>query len=265
MSDYREQLVRATSVADCRVLVTGGGSGIGRSVCRQLAAGDARVMITDLSEDAAEETRQICVEDGADVNSLLAVPLDVTNDDALGDVVETCETVFGGLNVLVNNAGIFQPSPLSAESFEDVWQKSFAVLLEAQKNLVLKALPALRRAESARIVNTASTEGLGATPNHAAYVSAKHAVIGLTRSLAVDLGKEGITVNAVCPGPIHTGITADIDDEAKATFARRRTAARRYGTPDEVAHMVVSLCQPGASYITGSTVVVDGGMMARNA
>ncbi len=88
---------------------------------------------------------------------------------------------------------------------------------------------------------------------------------GLTRALAVELGKEGITVNCICPGPIDTGMTANVSDTDKETFAHRRTALRRYGLPEEVAHMTVSLCLPAASYITGATIPVDGGLMARNA
>ena len=94
---------------------------------------------------------------------------------------------------------------------------------------------------------------------------AKAAVTGLTRALAVELGKEGITVNCICPGPINTGMTAGIADADKTTFAHRRTAMRRYGQPEEVAHITLSLCLPAASYITGVTIPVDGGLMARNA
>ena len=88
---------------------------------------------------------------------------------------------------------------------------------------------------------------------------------GLTRALAVELGKEGITVNCICPGPINTGMTQAIPEADKTTFAARRTAVRRYGEPEEVAHITLSLCLPAASYITGATIPVDGGLMARNA
>ena len=94
---------------------------------------------------------------------------------------------------------------------------------------------------------------------------AKHASVGLTRAMAVDLGKEGITVNCVCPGPIHTGITAAIPEADKTLFANRRTALRRYGEPEEVAHAILGLVLPAASYITGAVLVVDGGLSIRNA
>jgi 3-oxoacyl-[acyl-carrier protein] reductase len=115
------------------------------------------------------------------------------------------------------------------------------------------------------LVNVASTEALGATRGNGIYTVAKHGVVGLTRALAVDLGREGITVNAICPGPIKTGMTEPIPDEQKIIFAKRRTALGRYGEPAEVADMMLSLCLPPASYITRAMVVVDGGLTARNA
>ena len=126
-------------------------------------------------------------------------------------------------------------------------------------------LPHLRESSSPRIVNIASTEGLGATAGISPYTAAKHGVIGLTRSLAVELGKEGITVNCICPGPIHTGMTERIPDEAKQIYARRRTALRRYGDPEEVAQATLSLCLPAASFITGVALPVDGGLTVRRA
>ena len=113
-------------------------------------------------------------------------------------------------------------------------------------------------------MNIASTEGLGATPYLSAYTASKHGVIGLTRALAVELGRRGITVNCVCPGPIHTGMTALIPDEDKARFARRRVPVGRYGSPEEVAHATLSLVLPAASFINAAVLVVDGGLTAQN-
>ena len=139
------------------------------------------------------------------------------------------------------------------------------VLLTSHQRIIRAALPHLRRSKAARIVNIASTEALGATNRDSPYSAAKAGVTGLTRALAVELGREGITVNCICPGPIHTGMTSNVPDADKQTFAKRRTAMGRYGAPEEVAHMTVSLCLPAASYITGVTIPVDGGLMARNA
>ena len=127
------------------------------------------------------------------------------------------------------------------------------------------ALPHLRTSNAARIVNIASTEAFGATARNSACVAAKHGVAGLTKALAVDLGKEGITVNAICPGPVLTGLTEKIPENDRNTFAHRRTALRRYADPVEIAHMILSLCLPAASYVTGAVIPVDGGMIARNA
>ena len=112
-------------------------------------------------------------------------------------------------------------------------------------------------------MNVASTEALGAQRGSAPYTAAKHAVVGLTRSLAVDLGRRDITVNAVCPGPILTGMTEVIPAEHRERFARRRTAVGRYGSPEEVAHVVLSLALPASSFITGAVIPVDGGQTTR--
>jgi 3-oxoacyl-[acyl-carrier protein] reductase len=139
-----------------------------------------------------------------------------------------------------------------------------AVNLTAQALLIRALLPHLQRNRDGRIVNIASTEGLGATGTISAYTASKHGVIGLTRSLAVELGATGVTVNCICPGCIHTGMTAPIQDADKDRFARRRVPLRRYGEPEEVAHATLSLVLPAASYINGAVLVVDGGMLAKN-
>jgi 3-oxoacyl-[acyl-carrier protein] reductase len=130
--------------------------------------------------------------------------------------------------------------------------------------LIRAALPHLQKSGEGRIVNIASTEGLGASAGGSPYTAAKHGVVGLTRSLAVELGKTGVTVNCICPGPIHTGMTAVIPDEAKTKFARRRVPLRRYGDPEEVAHGTLNFCLPASSYMNGVIMQVDGGMISQN-
>jgi 3-oxoacyl-[acyl-carrier protein] reductase len=148
--------------------------------------------------------------------------------------------------------------------FDEVWAATLAVNLTAQARMVRAVLPFLAAAEGGRVVNIASTEGLIATAGITAYTASKHGVIGLTKSLAVELGRTGVTVNCVCPGPITTAMTASIPDEVKEVYARRRVPLRRYGDPEEVAHMTLSLVLPAASFVTGSIVVVDGGMTIRH-
>jgi 3-oxoacyl-[acyl-carrier protein] reductase len=155
-------------------------------------------------------------------------------------------------------------APTDSDRFDEVWERTLAVNLTAHTYTIRACLPHLTRDGEGRIVNIASTEGLGATAELPAYTASKTGVIGLTRSLAVELGKRGVTVNCVCPGPIRTGMTAGIPDDAKEKFARRRVPLRRYGDPEEVAHGTLSLVLPAASYINGAVLVVDGGMMAQN-
>jgi 3-oxoacyl-[acyl-carrier protein] reductase len=180
-------------------------------------------------------------------------------------VVAQIVAKWGRIDAVVNNAGIPAFSAIDSENYEAVWERSISVLLTAQQRVIRAALPHLRKSAAPRIVNIASTEALGATARDSPYAAAKAGVTGLTRALAVELGPEGITVNCICPGPIRTAMTAAIKEEDKATYAKRRTAMRRYGLPEEVAHMTVSLCLPAASFITGVTIPVDGGLMARNA
>jgi len=138
-------------------------------------------------------------------------------------------------------------------------------MLTGHTRTIRAALPHLRRSDAGRIVNIASTEALGATRFGSPYSAAKAGVIGLTRSLAVELGREGITVNCICPGPINTGMTEAIPDDQKAIFAKRRTAIGRYGDPEEVAHGTLNFCLPASRYMTGAVLPVDGGLTIKNA
>jgi 3-oxoacyl-[acyl-carrier protein] reductase len=248
------------SIAGRCAIVTGAASGMGRATALLLAAEGAKVAVTDLDAAACE---RVAAEAGPNA---YAFALDVSDSDAIAAVVPRIAAALGGIDILINNAGISAFAPLDAGAqYEEVWARALAVMLTGQQRMVRAALPFLRQSDAARIVNIASTEGLGATAGDTPYVAAKSGVVGLTRGLAVDLGKEGITVNCICPGPIRTEMTAGVEEDAKKEFARRRTALRRYGDPEEVAHMTLSLVLPAASYITGAIIPVDGGLMARNA
>ncbi len=259
MSDFK-QLSR--SVAGLTVLVTGAASGMGRATARVFAAEGANVAVTDFVAGGAEAVAAEIVGNGGTAK---AWTLDVANRDNINAVVNEIAAHFGGLDIVVNNAGISVATPIDGDGYDAAWEKSIAVLLTAHPRIIRAALPYLRKSRSPRIVNIASTEALGATALHSPYSAAKAGVVGLTRSLAVELGRDGITVNCICPGPITTGMTARINDEHKAIYARRRTALGRYGDPEEVAHMTLSLCLPAASFLTGAIIPVDGGLMARNA
>jgi 3-oxoacyl-[acyl-carrier protein] reductase len=242
-------------------IVTGAGSGMGEATAHLLAAAGASVAVTDLG-DRADAVARAIVDRG---DTARAWAMDVADPASIAQVTAEVVEAFGGIAIIVNNAGISRNLAIDAPDYDDEWDRHLAVLLTAHQRLIRAALPHLRAAAHPRIVNIASTEALGATSGFSAYSAAKAGVTGLTRSLAVELGRAGITVNCICPGPIETGMTAAVPDDAKATYAHRRTALRRYGLPVEVAHMTLSLCVPAASYITGAVIPVDGGLMARNA
>jgi 3-oxoacyl-[acyl-carrier protein] reductase len=250
------------SVAGKIVLVTGAASGMGRATAFVFADEGAKVAVTDVRAEGAEAVAAEITSAGGEA---AAWKLDVANGEEVKRVIDATADRFGGLDILINNAGIALIAPIDAEDYEARWARSIDVLLTAHIRTIRAALPYLRKSSSPRIVNIASTEGLGATARNSPYNAAKTGVIGLTRGLAVELGREGITVNCICPGPIRTGMTESIPEEQKEEYARRRTALRRYGDPEEVAQMTVSLCLPAASFCTGVTLQVDGGLTIRRA
>ncbi len=224
------------SVAGRVAIVTGAASGMGRATALLLAREGAKVAVTDLDPAAC---KAVAAEAGDGAH---AFALDVSDGEAIKRVVADVAAHFGGIDILINNAGVSSFCPLDAgDDYDAIWHRAIAVMLTAHQRMVRAALPWLP------------------------YVAAKTGVTGLTRGLAVDLGKDGITVNCICPGPIRTAMTDKVPDADKAIFARRRTALRRYGEPEEVAHVTLSLVLPAASYITGAVIPVDGGLMARNA
>jgi 3-oxoacyl-[acyl-carrier protein] reductase len=243
-------------------LVTGAASGMGRATAHLFADEGAHVAVTDLDQSKVDAVVAEIVEAGG---SAAGWALDVADAERARQVVGEIVERFGGLDIVVNNAGISRFAPIDAETYEDDWAISLEVLLTAQTRIIRAALPHLRQSDSARIVNIASTEGWGATKFGSPYTAAKHGVIGLTKSLAVELGREGITVNCICPGPILTGMTEAIPDADKQIFAKRRTAIGRYGIPEEVAHGTLNFCLPASRYMTGAVLPVDGGLLIKNA
>ena len=250
------------SIAGRAALVTGAASGMGRATAHLFADEGAHVAVTDLSQDAVAAVVREITDAGGNAHGWA---MDVRDGARVKQVIDEAAARFGRLDILVNNAGLALMTPIDGSDFEELWATSLDILLTAHTRTVRAALPYLRRSDAARIVNIASTEGLGATRFASAYTAAKHGVIGLTRALAVELGREGITVNCICPGPIRTGITDGIPEEAKKEFARRRTILGRYGEPEEVAHATLAFVLPAASFTTGAYLVVDGGVTVRNA
>ncbi len=249
------------SIAGKVAVVTGAASGMGRATVRLFADQGAKVAALDVN---AESLNAVVGEIGAEY-PVKDWALDLADKDAINETFAAIADHFGGIDILVNNAGISLFAPIDSDEYETAWARSLAVLLTAHTRTIRAALPWLRKAEHPRIVNIASTEAFGATKFGSPYTAAKTGVVGLTRSLAVELGGEGITVNCICPGPIHTGMTQRIPDDAKQEFARRRTALKRYGSPEEVAHMTLALVLPAAGFTTGVALPVDGGLLVRNA
>ena len=259
MSDHKHL---SRSVKGSRVLITGAASGMGRATARVFADEGAVVAVTDFDAKGAEAVAAEIRDKGQHAT---AWALDVADPKAIKRVVAEIAAAFGGLDIVINNAGISGISTIDGDGYEDLWERHIAILLASHPRVIRAALPHLRQSKHPRIVNIASTEALGATATHSTYSAAKAGVTGLTRSLAVELGPEGITVNCICPGPITTAMTDRVSAEHKTIYAKRRTALKRYGDPEEVAHMTLSLCLPAASFLTGTVIPVDGGLMARNA
>jgi 3-oxoacyl-[acyl-carrier protein] reductase len=259
MSDFKEL---SRSVKGLTALVTGAASGMGRATAQLFAVEGANVAVTDFAEDGARAVADAIAARGG---AAKAWRLDVASGEEIRAVVDQVAGHFGGLDIVVNNAGISIRVAIGDDGYEEAFARALAVMLTAHPRIIRASLPYLRKSRCPRIVNIASTEALGATALHSPYSAAKAGVTGLTRSLAVELGREGITVNCICPGPIRTAITDRIPEEHKTIYAKRRTALGRYGDSVEVAHMTLSLCLPAASFLTGAVIPVDGGLMARNA
>lgn len=256
---------RSRSVAGKRVLVTGAASGMGRATAHLFADEGARVAVNDLHADGVQAVVDEIV-DAHGSDAAIAVPCDIADAAALEQLVTDVVGAFGGLDVVINNAGVALGSSafMSLGDFDDNWQRSMDVNVTAQARLIHLAREHLAASGEGRVVNIASTETIVTTAGMAAYTASKAAVVGLTKSFAVELGRHGITVNCICPGPIRTGMTAGITDADKETYARRRVPLRRYGDPEEVAQITLSMCLPAASFLNGAIVPVDGGMSIRH-
>lgn len=249
-----------------RVIVTGSGSGMGRATAHLFADEGAKVLVVDRNP----ETVQIVVdeiESSHGPGSALGASGDVSLESDRQEIVRRITDAWAGVDILVNNAGVSLVSSVFSdeELFASNWDQTLAINVSAHAHMIRACLPHLMKApHGGRIVNVASTEAIVATGGLSAYTASKHAVIGLTKSFAVELGRHNITVNAVCPGPIETAMTAGLSDEAKEKYARRKVPVRRYGMPEEVAHMTLSLCLPASSFVNGAAIVVDGGMSIKH-
>jgi len=247
-------------------LVTGGGNGIGRAACVAFARHGAKVVAVDRDGAAAEATAGIVRQNGGEA---LAVTADVTKSAEVQAYVKATIDKFGRVDCFFNNAGIEGKVMPIAEYDEAVFDAVIGVNLKGVFLGLRHVLPQMIRQKSGAVVNTASVAGLVGTPGMPAYVASKHAVLGLTKTAAGEVARQGIRVNAVCPGPVDTRMIHALEEQLSpadpAAMGVRYQAAMptgRYTTVEEIANMVLFLCSDLASNTTGGQFVVDGGRTA---
>jgi NAD(P)-dependent dehydrogenase (short-subunit alcohol dehydrogenase family) len=243
-------------------LITGAGSGIGHHSARRFAAEGARVVAVDLDAEAAADTVEQVRAAGAEAT---AVAADVSTDDGCAAMVEAAVSAYGRLDVLFNNAGVMVPGDDDAvATSEAIWDRTMGVNAKGVFLGCKHGIPALRRSGGGSIINTASFVALmGAATPQIAYTASKGAVLALTRELAVIHAREGIRVNALCPGPLRTELLMKfLDTEDKRHRRLVHIPMGRFGEATEIAEAALFLASDESSFVTGTDFVVDGGITA---
>ena len=270
--NLKQPLARSERILQGRVaVVTGSTSGIGLGIARELAAAGADVVLNGFGrpEEIQETTAAVARDHGVRTTFSGA---DMSNPTSIEDLIATALDTYGRLDILVNNAGIQHVSPLDRFPVEK-WDAVLAINLSSAFHTTRLALPAMRRQGGGRIINIASAHGLVASPFKAAYVAAKHGVLGLTKVTALETAEENITCNAICPGYVWTPLVeAQIDGQAKSHGIAREEVIRdvllaqqpnkRFATVEEIGALAVFLASAAAASITGAALPVDGGWTA---
>ncbi|MCP6719572.1 MAG: 3-oxoacyl-[acyl-carrier-protein] reductase [Patescibacteria group bacterium] len=238
------------------VLITGSSQGIGRAIALKLASEKAKVALNDIrsQEENLRKLKEEVRSLGTEVEYFFA---DVSNLDEIEKMVEKVKEKFGRLDVLVNNAGIAQDKTL-AKMTKNEWQKVIDVNLTGVFNCTKASLPQIIQNQG-KIINMSSVVGQKGNFGQTNYAAAKAGIIGFTKSLAKEVGRFGVTVNAIVPGFIETRLTKDLSPEIKLTV-KKLTALGRLGQPEEVANLVAFLASEQAKFITGAVINIDGGL-----
>ncbi len=248
------------SLAGRVALVTGGASGLGRSIAALLARRGARVVVSDVMRAEGETTAALIREAGHEAVFQIA---DTTSSTDMAAAVATCLSTFGRLDIAVNNAGIEGHVAPVAEQDEAAWARVIAVNLTGVFLCLRHEIPAMLQSGGGAIVNVGSTASLCGVAGMSAYVASKHGLLGLTRSAALEYADQGVRVNAVLPGSFRTPMSErlfGVDDVESRLQAI--TPMRRLGSLDEIAEAIVWLCSDAASFVTGTGLSVDGGKRA---
>lgn len=255
-----------------RALVTGSTSGIGLGIARALAGAGADIMLNGFGDAAEIEKIRAGIAGEFGVKTAYD-PADMTKPAEIEGLVASCIAKLGGVDIVVNNAGIQHTAPVDKFPVER-WDAIIAINLSSSFHSIRAALPAMRQAGWGRIINIASAHGLVASANKSAYVAAKHGLVGLTKSVALETANDGITCNAICPGWVLTPLVQKQIDaraaaqgisvkEAELDLLGEKQPAKRFTTPAQLGELALFLCSDAASTMTGSAYSMDGGWTAQ--